>query len=132
MKKISVMYMVITLLFSLSLAGDLYAKKMSVKTVGDIKVSIYTEPSPPKIGTNVFRVVLKDKKGKVIKDAEVEISAMMPSMSDMSSSGIKALLTKSNEYAAPVSLGMNGDWKVVVKIKTADKKVSEIFFEFRV
>ena len=113
-------------LFSVNVqAGKVY----NSDTAG-LKVSYYTEPSPPKIGSNVLRIILKDKKGKLIKNAEIEISTVMPLMPDMGNSKAKAVLTKANEYAVPFTIGMNGDWKITIKIKMPDKKTIETYYNF--
>jgi len=131
-KKNSGILAAILLLLFFLFAGSALAGKANTKTVDGVKITFATDPSPPKAGNNIFRVSLKDRKGKPIQDSKVRIKWMMPEMPDMGVKKADAVLTKSKDYAAAAELGMGGIWKVTVSAAMADSKVIEADFELKI
>jgi RND family efflux transporter MFP subunit len=82
------------------------------------QIDFATEPSPPRKGTNLFRVHLTDASGSPLLGAQVIIQRFMPPMPEMgmaAMSGTTALNDKgAGVYEAPVTLESGGGWRITI------------------
>ena len=84
------------------------------KKVGDLSLTLSTEPSPPKDGENLLRLKVVDASGKSIENAKVVFSYTM-AMPGMKS--VKVLASfRNGQYEGKVKFGMAGTWEVTVLV----------------
>ncbi|MDP1989743.1 MAG: FixH family protein [Syntrophales bacterium] len=109
-------------------AGTAFAKEYVVqKKAGDYTVDIKMDKDPPVAGMNHVEVMIRDKAGKVLKDAKVLIAASMPAMPGMQpiTSTAEAKLS-GDKYIAMIEIPSAGTWNMSVGIgqggKTATAK----------
>ncbi len=91
------------------------------KKVGDLTLSLETQPDKLKAGENTLKLRVRDSKGNSVVDAKVSfISIMaMPGMAPVKAEG---KYQKDGYYEAKVNLGMAGPWEVSVTIQRAGQK----------
>jgi Cu(I)/Ag(I) efflux system membrane fusion protein len=86
------------------------------KKAGDLRLTLSTEPTPPKDGENLLRLKLADAAGKPVENAKVVFSYTMPMP------GMKAVKApasfKNGQYEAKAQFGMAGTWEVTVIVTT--------------
>jgi RND family efflux transporter MFP subunit len=96
-------------------------------------VELTSEPSPPRKGSNVFRVKVTDANGATISGAEVGVTFFMAAMPAM---GMAAMRTQVNlsennggTYEGSGQLGSGGTWQVTILVRKngqtiANKQIS--------
>ena len=99
------------------------------KKVGDLTLSLSTQPERPKAGENILRLKITDKAGNLVKDAQVSVHYTM-NMAGMVMSKADAKLSKDGFYETKANLGMTGEWEVTVVVRRAGQK--EIQEKFKV
>ncbi|MCU1254291.1 MAG: efflux transporter, family, subunit [Candidatus Angelobacter sp.] len=81
-------------------------------------IELTTDPSPPKKGSNVFRVKLTGANGSPIAGAQVSVTFFMPAMPAMGMSAMKTNADLSNKgnglYEGKGELGSGGTWQVSI------------------
>jgi RND family efflux transporter MFP subunit len=81
-------------------------------------VELTTEPSPPRKGSNIFRVKLSGNGGSPIAGAQVIVTFYMPAMPAMGMSAMKKTINCSDKggglYEGTGDLGSGGTWQVTV------------------
>jgi RND family efflux transporter MFP subunit len=81
-------------------------------------VELTTEPSPPKKGSNVFRIKLTGANGASIAGAQVSVTFFMPAMPAMGMSAMKTNVDLSDKgngmYEGKGDLGSGGTWQVSI------------------
>jgi len=81
-------------------------------------VDFTTDPSPPRKGSNTFRVKLTDSSGKPIAGAQVTATFFMAAMPAMGMAAMKTTSTLSDKsnglYEGTGELGSGGTWQVTV------------------
>jgi len=107
----------------LLLCGAAYAKDYEVKKkAGDYDVEIKIDKNPPVVGKNNMEIEIKDKSGKYVTDAKVNVEYSMPAMQGMPAMDYKTDTTLDGyEYKATMDIPMSGSWNTVVKITRGDK-----------
>ena len=84
------------------------------RKVGDLVLTLSTDPAPPKEGANLLRLRITDPSGRPVEDANVIFSYTMP-MPGMK--GVKAPASlKNDQYEAKAKFGMAGTWEVTAVI----------------
>jgi len=92
------------------------------KTTGipaDVNFTYESEPSHPRVGTNVFTVTLTSKAGERMAGAHVSLEG------DMSHAGMSPVFddareTEPGRYQGTLDLNMRGDWTVLFHITLAN------------
>ncbi len=124
--KIVMFYIGILLISSMA-----YGKSLDIeKKAGEVTVKASIDRDPPIVGKNNLSVELLDNRGSAIKDAEIQIFYLMPSMPAMNYEITPGL--KGNRYIGTIELVMAGQWKVDVKWKRPGCKIKKISFTFEV
>jgi Cu(I)/Ag(I) efflux system membrane fusion protein len=97
------------------------------KKAGDLTLTLLTQPEKPKAGENILRLKVVDKSGNLVKDAQVSFEYTMK-MPGMVVSKPEAKLSKDGFYEAKASMGMMGEWVVMVIIRRpGQKEIKESF-----
>ena len=97
------------------------------KKVGDLTLTLATQPERAKAGENVVRLKITDKTGQMIKDAQVSFvfNMIMPGMVPSKGEG---KLSKDGFYETKTTLAMAGQWEVTVTIRRpGQKEIQEKF-----
>jgi RND family efflux transporter MFP subunit len=83
-----------------------------------VNVALTSEPSPPRKGSNIFRVKLTDNKGTPISGAQVTVTFFMPAMPAMGMSAMKTVVNCADKgaglYEGSGELGSGGTWQVTI------------------
>ncbi|HET9840023.1 MAG TPA: efflux RND transporter periplasmic adaptor subunit [Candidatus Angelobacter sp.] len=83
-----------------------------------VNVALTSEPSPPRKGSNIFRVKLTDDKGAPITGAQVAVTFFMPAMPAMGMAAMKTVVNCADKgagvYEGSGELGSGGTWQVTV------------------
>jgi Cu(I)/Ag(I) efflux system membrane fusion protein len=90
------------------------ASKMSGKR--DIKISLSTNPDPPRSGKTIFKFKLTNSEGEPITDAQVKFTIIMPAMPgmpEMRSAG-DAKHAGGGVYTGELNIPMSGSWTLAV------------------
>ena len=82
------------------------------------QVELTTDPSPPRKGTNLYRVQIKGPDGSPVTGATVTLRSYMPAMPDMGMAA-RNVVTELNEkgngiYEGQVKLESGGTWQITV------------------
>lgn len=97
------------------------------KKVGNLTLTLSTQPEKPKAGENTLRLKINDKDGKIVQDAQVAFNYTM-AMPGMASSKADAKLSKDGFYEAKTNLAMAGSWEVTVIVRRpGQKEIQEKF-----
>ena len=103
------------------------AAQTTEKKVGDLVLSIDTQPSKPQVGENVVRLTIRDAKGNPVRDATVSFLAAM-NMPGMAPVKATPKHTKDGIYEVPLNLSMAGAWDITVSVeRSGQKPVQEKF-----
>jgi Cu(I)/Ag(I) efflux system membrane fusion protein/cobalt-zinc-cadmium efflux system membrane fusion protein len=91
------------------------------------QVELTTDPSPPRKGTNLYRVQVKDADGSPVTGATVSVRSYMPGMPEMGMAAMN-VVTQLNEkgggiYEGQTKLDSGGTWQITV---TATKNGASI------
>ena len=83
-----------------------------------VNVELTTEPSPPRKGSNIFRVKVSDRNSTPISGAQVTVTFYMPAMPAMGMAAMKTTVNCSDKggglYEGSGDLGSGGTWQVTV------------------
>lgn len=81
-------------------------------------VELTTDPSPPKKGSNVFRVKLSAANGTPLSGAQVSVTFFMPAMPAMGMAAMKTSVDLTDKgggtYEGKGDLGSGGTWQVTI------------------
>jgi hypothetical protein len=108
------------------MVGTVFAGEYAVqKKAGDYTVDIRMDKNPPVVGANQVEVAVKDKAGKAVTDAKVQVIASMPAMPGMPAMENKAdAKIDGGKYKAKIDLPMGGSWNMSVRISQGGKTVT--------
>ena len=121
MRKITISFFVLFLVFSLAYAKDY----MVVKKAGGFTVQVKLDKNPPVTGENKMEATIQDAAGAYVTDARVVVDYGMPAMPGMPAMNYKAKAElKGNRYLATLNFSMSGAWTVNIKITRAGKTQS--------
>lgn len=83
-----------------------------------VNVELTTEPSPPRKGSNIFRVKVSDRNSTPISGAQVMVTFFMPAMPAMGMAAMKTTVNCSDKggglYEGTGDLGSGGTWQVTI------------------
>jgi Cu(I)/Ag(I) efflux system membrane fusion protein/cobalt-zinc-cadmium efflux system membrane fusion protein len=83
-----------------------------------VDVALTSEPSPPRKGSNIFRVKLTDDKGAPVTGAQVILTFFMPAMPAMGMSAMRVPVNCADRgsglYEGSGELGSGGTWQVTI------------------
>ena len=103
------------------------ADTLKEKKVGDLILSLETQPATPKLGENVIRLKIRDAKGAPVLDATVNMTSAM-TMPGMAPGKTTAKHIKDGVYEATVNFAMAGTWGIAVTVqRPGQKPVQEKF-----
>jgi membrane fusion protein, copper/silver efflux system len=91
------------------------------KKVGDLLLSLETEPRKPKAGENLVRLKIRDAKGNPVQDATVNLTFAM-TMPGMAPGKATAKHVKDGVYEATVNLAMAGGWEIAASVQRPGQK----------
>ena len=94
-------------------------------------ISIATIPNPLTIGPATFIVTVKDKDGKITKDATVSFDINMTTMNMGTQKGV-AEPEGDGKYKAIGNMSMRGPWRISISAKMADGSTQSKDFVFTV
>jgi RND family efflux transporter MFP subunit len=85
-----------------------------------LAITFRSQPDPPKTGESVFEVVVKDRAGQAVPDADVSVQLFMPAMPTMNMPAIrnetKLPHVGAGVYRGPGQVMTSGRWDVTVTI----------------
>ncbi len=89
--------------------------------VGPYRVSVTTQPDPPRVGDDALRIDVRDADGKPVRGAEVSVLVSMPAMGAMPYMESRGKVKEAGPgvYRAGYGLAMNGEWDVTIRIAAA-------------
>jgi Cu(I)/Ag(I) efflux system membrane fusion protein len=97
------------------------------KKVGDLTLTLSTQPEKTKAGENTLRLRVTDKSGKPVTDAQVSFQYTM-AMPGMVLSKAEAKHSKDGFYETKANFGMAGQWDVTVSVRRpGQKEIQEKF-----
>jgi Cu(I)/Ag(I) efflux system membrane fusion protein len=99
------------------------------KKVGDLTLTLSTQPEKTKAGENSLRLKITDKSGKPVTDAQVSFQYTM-NMPGMVLSKAEAKHSKDGFYETKANFGMAGEWEITVLVRRPGQK--EIQEKFKV
>ncbi len=83
-----------------------------------VTIDYSSTPSPPKVGTNTFRVKLTGTGGAAVTGAQVTVTFFMPAMPAMGMSAMRTVATLGEKgngiYEGPGEVQMRGSWQVTI------------------
>ncbi len=92
------------------------------------KIDLTTEPSPPRKGSNVFRVKLTAPDGRPIDGAQVTVTFYMPAMPAMGMAAMRTMVPCSGKgnglYEGNGTLGSGGTWQVSITAQQNGKAIA--------
>ena len=91
------------------------------KKVGDLTLTLSTQPAKTKPGENTLRLKIVDKDGKAVTDAQVSFQYTM-AMPGMVLSKAEAKHSKDGFYETKANFAMAGTWDVTVTVRRPDQK----------
>ena len=97
------------------------------KKVGDLTLTLATQPEKTTAGENTLRLKVTDKSGKPVTDAQVSFQYTM-TMPGMALSKAEAKHSKDGFYETKANFGMAGEWEVTVTVRRpGQKEIQEKF-----
>ena len=95
---------------------------------GQATLDLKTDPSPPRKGSNTFRVKLTTPEGKPLDGAQVTVSFYMPAMPAMGMAAMRTVVSCSNKgsgmYEGSGTLGSGGTWQVNIAAQQNGKIIA--------
>jgi RND family efflux transporter MFP subunit len=93
----------------------------SAMNAAQVNADLSSDPTPPRKGSNVFRVKLTDASGSPVSGAEVSVTFYMPAMADMGMAAMRTSITLSDKgnglYEGSGQLESGGTWQVTILAK---------------
>lgn len=106
-------------------AGE--AAAMNAPAATSAKLELTTDPSPPRKGTNVFRVHVTDSQGAPVEGAQVSVTFFMPAMPAMGMAAMKTSVNLASKggglYEGSGELGSGGSWQVTLTASVNGKTI---------
>ncbi len=95
----------------------------ATRSAGDYQVEITIDRNPPTaFGDNQMEIVIKDKDGKAVSDAQVMVNYYMPPMPRMAPMNYKTeAKMKKGKYYATLKFIMAGPWYIAIIIQHGGK-----------
>lgn len=100
-----------------------------VPSASQAKIEFATNPTPPRKGTNMFRVTLTASGGAPISGATVSILLYMPAMPAMGmgamNTTVKLVEKSPGVYEGTGSLGSGGTWQATISAEKNGQRIAE-------
>ncbi len=97
------------------------AGEASTMNAPKASIDLTSDPTPPRKGSNVFRVKLADATGAPISGVEVSVTFFMPAMPAMGMAAMRTTITLSDKgnglYEGSGQLESGGTWQVTIVAK---------------
>jgi Cu(I)/Ag(I) efflux system membrane fusion protein/cobalt-zinc-cadmium efflux system membrane fusion protein len=97
------------------------AGEASTMNAPKANIELTSDPTPPRKGSNVFRVKLADASGAPIPGAEVSVTFVMPAMPAMGMAAMRTPIILSDKgsglYEGSGQLESGGTWQVTIVVK---------------
>jgi Cu(I)/Ag(I) efflux system membrane fusion protein len=119
MKNLSIGVLLVTVSISLVVLAGCAGPSFTETRLKNMTLAVAVTPDPPKAGENTIKVKLTDAAGKIIRDAKVEITAVMPGMPSMGMLEMRSEVKtefKNGVFEAPVRLSRDGNWSIFIKV----------------
>ena len=88
-----------------------------------MRLAVTLQPNPPRVGRNLIRVTLTDRKGEPVNGAQVSATFVLPGMPAMGMAGKQVSVQLSSAgngaYQGSVTLAGGGTWQVAVVARKA-------------
>jgi Cu(I)/Ag(I) efflux system membrane fusion protein len=91
------------------------------KKVGDLTLTLSTQPEKTKAAENALRLKITDKSGKPVTDAQVLFQYTM-NMPGMVLSKAEAKHSKDGIYETKANFGMAGEWEITIIVRRPGQK----------
>jgi YtkA-like len=96
---------------------------------GQVTLEYSSTPSPPRMGSNNFRVKLAGASGTPITGAQVTVTLFMPAMPAMGMAAMRSIATLSDKggglYEGSGEVQMGGTWQVTVLASKAGQTIAQ-------
>lgn len=103
-------------LFAVSGCGDAPAPPAQSQTLGGVKATLTSDPSPPEgMKPVVLMLTLKDDQGRAVENAQVILELTMPEMT-MPKANPTAEPERQGLYRARTIFTMTGKWRIQAKV----------------
>jgi Cu(I)/Ag(I) efflux system membrane fusion protein/cobalt-zinc-cadmium efflux system membrane fusion protein len=83
-----------------------------------VQIELTTDPSPPRKGTDLYRVQIKGVDGRAVSDATVSVRSYMPGMPEMGMAAMNVVTQLSEKgdglYEGQAKLESGGTWQITV------------------
>ena len=93
----------------------------SAMNAAQANADLSSDPTPPRKGSNAFRVKLTDASGAPVSGAEASVTFFMPAMPQMGMAAMRTPVTLSDKgngtYEGSGELGSGGTWQVTILAK---------------
>lgn len=103
---------------SKTMLGRIYA-------AGPFQIQVAVDPDPPKAGKNRLTLIVQDKDGKPVNDAQFEAAAVMPAMH----AGMELKLAEAGRYTSDLDIPMDGAWPLSLSITSPTRGRAELSFD---
>lgn len=95
------------------------------KQAGEYTVVVKMDKTPPATGTNTVSILIKERSGRAVTDAQVDLDYEMPAMPGMPAMSYKAAtVLKGETYVGTVNFSMGGAWGMIVRISRGGETAS--------
>jgi Cu(I)/Ag(I) efflux system membrane fusion protein len=91
------------------------------KKVGDVTITLSSQPEAPKVGENILRIKVADQSGRPVKEAKVAFIYNM-TMPGMGVSEVPGQFAADGFYEGKANLAMAGEWEVTVVVRRPGEK----------
>ncbi len=89
------------------------------------RLAVSLQPNPPRVGRNLIRVTLTDRKGEPVNGAQVSATFVLPGMPAMGMAGkqvsVRLAPAGDGAYQGSVTLTEGGAWQVAVVARQGDQ-----------
>jgi RND family efflux transporter MFP subunit len=93
----------------------------SAMNAPQVNADLSSDPTPPRKGSNVFRVKLTDANGSPVSGADINVTFFMPAMADMGMAAMRTSITLADKgnglYEGSGQLESGGTWQVTILAK---------------
>jgi YtkA-like len=103
-------------------------------TQQNVHISLITDPSPPRRGSNTLRVRITGADGQPVAGAQVSVTFYMPAMPAMGMAAMRASTSLADKgdgkYEGDLTLSSGGTWQVTVTIQRNGQTLATKHFTF--
>ncbi len=93
--------------------------------IPQLQITLQTQPSPPKTGSDRVNVTIRDAAGKPVDNAQVKVAFLMPAMPSMNMPAMRSeaalKFLGSGTYGGEINVQSAGTWQVSVEVEREGK-----------